>query len=185
MLTFIAYLFQEGTGLMHRRFVTEAVMLASYGQLLFPSRTVEYVIPYSTVAELYEMAQSQDPIMQNPDDETHVRQKVAELIEFFENPLNRKKVERAHLAPWRKSPPIPVNEQVSLTVINAVDNAQYGEMFDPIETELLLTSIKEGIPILTDQFEFIDRAIEAEIPVRIFDIDDFDFAVEEDIEENI
>jgi hypothetical protein len=63
-----------------------------------------------------------------------------------------------------------------------VDNAQYGEYFDPIETELVLTSLKLNIPLLSDQFEFQDRVIEAEVPVQLYDIEDYEFAVEEGIE---
>ncbi|MGV2644703.1 ADP-heptose synthase, partial [Clostridium perfringens] len=39
---------------MTRIFVTEAVMLAIYGQLLVPPKPVEYIIPYTTILELYE-----------------------------------------------------------------------------------------------------------------------------------
>ena len=45
-----------------------------------------------------------------------------------------------------------------------LDNAQYGEQFDPIETELILSGLTEKVPLLTDQIDFIDRVIEAEIP---------------------
>lgn len=168
---------------MHRQFVIEAVMIAIYGQLLVPSRPVEYVIPYSTILELYEMRDSSEPVMPDPDDDVHVKQKIGELIGFFEDPFNKKKVERSLQSPWRKSPPLLVNDNVTFTVVYAIDNAQYGEQFDPIETELILTCIREKIPILTDQFEFQDKAIAAGVPVQIFDVDDFEFAVEEDFPE--
>lgn len=61
-----------------------------------------------------------------------------------------------------------------------MDTAQFGEFFDPIETELLLTSQRLGIPILTDQVELIARIIESESPVQVFDIDDFDFAMDDE-----
>lgn len=83
--------------------------------------------------------------------------------------------------PWRKSPPILVNDMVSFTVINSVDNAHYGESFDPVETELILTALHEKVPMLTDQVELVEKIIQAEIPVQIYDVDDFEFAVEEGI----
>jgi hypothetical protein len=51
-------------------------------------------------------------------------------------------------------------------------------MFDPIETEQILTAMKYQVPLLTDQFELQDRIIEAEVPVQVFDIEDFEYAVE-------
>ncbi|GAB2696159.1 ADP-heptose synthase [Paenibacillus thermoaerophilus] len=166
---------------MNRRFVIEAVMIAIYGQMLSPSRPVEYLIPYSSILELYEMKESVEPVMPEPDDDVHVKQKIGELIAFFEEPLNKKKIERSLLAPWRKSPPLLVKDGVSITVVNASENAQYGELFDPIETEIILTSLREQTPVLTDQVEFTDRVIEAEIPIQVFDVDDFEFALEADL----
>lgn len=78
-----------------------------------------------------------------------------------------------------ESSPLILNDRIQFTVVNAVDNAHYGEYFDPVETELLLTASKFDIPILSDQYEFQDRLIEAEVPVQVFDIEDFDYAVEE------
>ncbi|MNP55485.1 hypothetical protein D3C76_1501390 [compost metagenome] len=66
-----------------------------------------------------------------------------------------------------------------------MDTAAYGEMFDPIETELLLSSQREKVPILTDQFELIQRIIEGGVPVQVYDIDDFDFALEEETSRNL
>lgn len=40
---------------MPRQFVTEAVMMAIYGQLLAPRSPVEYIVPYTTIMELYEL----------------------------------------------------------------------------------------------------------------------------------
>ncbi len=164
---------------MSRRFVTEAVMIPVYGQLLVPSQPVEYIIPYSTILELYEFRTSSEPVMPEPDDDAHVKTKIEELVHFFEEPLNKKKIERAIAVPWKKSAPLLVNDQVAFTVMNAIDNAQYGELFDPIETELILASIREQAPILTDQLEFTDKVIDAGLPVKIFDIEDFHYAVEE------
>ncbi|MFD1954725.1 ADP-heptose synthase [Paenibacillus thailandensis] len=166
---------------MRRRFVIEAVMVASYGHLLVPSRPVDYVLPYSSVLELYEMRDSGEPVMDNPEDDRHVKNKISELIEFFEEPLNRKKIEKALQVPWRESAPLLLSDTIQFTVVNAVDNAQYGEMFDPIETELILTGMKLNIPLLSDQFEYEDRLIEAGVPVQVYDIEDFEFAVEEGI----
>jgi len=164
---------------MNRRFVIEAVMIAIYGQLLVPKRSVEYKIPYSTVMELYDLRDSSDPIMQDPDDERHVREKIAEMIEYFEQPFNRKKIERALVAPWKESPPIPINDDVTLVIVNAVENMQYGEIFDPIETELILTSLRMQCPILTDHVEFQDKVIQNAVPIHMYDIDDFEYALEQ------
>lgn len=163
---------------MRRRFVIESVMVAIYGQLLVPSRSVEYIIPYSTIMELYEMKDCKEPVMPQPDDDHHVKKIIGDLIAFFEDPFNKKKVERALQSPWRKSPPLPINDQVTFTIIYAVENEQYGERFDPIETELILTSLREHIPLLTDQFELQDKIIESEVPIQVIDVDDFEFAVE-------
>ncbi|MFD0713473.1 ADP-heptose synthase [Paenibacillus sp. GCM10027626] len=164
---------------MRRRFVIEAVMVATYGQLLVPSQPVDFVVPYSTILELYEMLESSEPVMDSAEDDAHVKGKIKELIAFFEDPLNRKKIERALQVPWRESSPLILNELIQFTVIHAVDNAQYGEFFDPIETEVLLTALKLNIPVLSDQFEFQDRLVEGEVPVQVYDIEDYDFAVEE------
>jgi len=163
---------------MRRRFVIEAVMVATYGQLLVPSRPVDYIIPYSTIMELYDMKEGPEPVMDDPDDDRHVKQKIGELIEFFAEPLNKKKIERALQVPWRESSPLLLNDNVSFIVIHAIDNAQYGETFDPIETEQILTAMKYQVPLLTDQLELQDRIIEAEVPVQVFDIEDFEYAVE-------
>jgi hypothetical protein len=118
--------------------------------------------------------------MPDPGDELHVRTKISELISLLEEPFNRKKIERALAVPWAKSSPLPLDSQVTLTIVCAVENAEYGEQFDPIETDLILTSLREKAPMLTDQPEFVERLIEAEIPVQVYDMDDFDYAVEGD-----
>ncbi|SEM86026.1 ADP-heptose synthase [Paenibacillus sp. OV219] len=166
---------------MRRRFVIEAVMVATYGQLLVPSRPVDFVLPYSTIMELYDMKDGADPVMDDPEEDAHVKSKIKELIAFFEDPFNRKKIERALQMPWRQSSPLLLNDRIQFTVVHAVDNAQYGEYFDPIETELLLTSQKLSIPLLSDQFEFQDKLLEAEVPVQVYDIEDYEFAVEQGI----
>jgi len=167
---------------MKRRFVIEAVMAAIYGELMVPNRPVEYLLPYSTVQELYDMKNNGEPVMPDPADDAHVKQKIGEMIAYFEESFNRKKIERAFAAPWKTSPPLLVNDNVSFVVINAIENAQYGEMFDPIETELLLTSLREQVPILTDQLDFLERVIDSEIPVQVFDIEDFEYALEADLQ---
>jgi hypothetical protein len=165
---------------MRRRYVIEAVMAAIYGEIMVPSRPVEYLLPYSTLQELYDMKENTEPVMPDPADDAHVKQKIREMIAFFEEPFNRKKIERAFPAPWRLSSPLIVNENVSFIVVNSMENAQYGETFDPIETELLLTSLREQVPILTDQLDFLERVIETEVPVQVFDIEDFEYALEAD-----
>lgn len=165
--------------MMNRRFVIEAVLVALHGELLVPGRPVEYLIPYSTIQELYELKDSDEPLVLEADDDVYVKERIGELIEYFEDAFNRKKIERALQMPWKKSPPLPVNDDVTLTVVHAIDNAHYGELFDPVETELILTAIHEQAPIVTDQFEFMDKIVNGEVPVQVYDIEDFEYALEE------
>lgn len=165
---------------MSKTFIIEAVMLAVHGQLMLPGQPVTYIIPYTSIQELYELHAGSEPIMLEEEDDGFVKQMIGELIAFFEESFNKKKIEKALAAPWRKSPPLPINEHVTLTIVLAIDTEVYGEQFDPIETELILTSMKEQAPILTDQFDLIERLIQAEIPVQAFDVEDFEFAVEGD-----
>ncbi|UJF35425.1 ADP-heptose synthase [Paenibacillus hexagrammi] len=165
---------------MSRTLVIEAVMLAVHGQLLHPDIPVTYVIPYTSIQELYELKDLNEPIMLVSSDDAYVKQRIVELIAFFEEAFNRKKIEKALQVPWRKSTPLLINEFVTLAVVYAVDHAEYGEQFDPIETELILTAIKENAGLITDQLELMERIIEAEIPVQVFDVEDFEYAVEED-----
>ncbi|MFC0216644.1 ADP-heptose synthase [Paenibacillus chartarius] len=166
---------------MTRRIVIEAVLLTTYGQLLVPGKPVEYLIPYSTVMELYDMRDSGEAVMPDPREDEHVKKKIAELIAFFEDSFNKKKLERSLTLPWKKSPPFPINEHVTLTVVNAVDNAYFGEAFDPVETELLLTAMQENVALLTDQLDFLDKCYEAGVGVLLFDIEDFELALEDDL----
>jgi len=167
--------------MMNRRFVIEAVLVAIYGQLLIHGRQVEYIVPYTSIMELYEMRDSNEPIMPDADEDFHVKQKIIDLIAFFEDALNRKKIEKALTAPWKKSAPLLVNEHISFTVVYAVENAQFGEIFDPIETELILTASREQAPLLTDQVELIEQLIEHEVQIQAYDIDDFEFAMEDGV----
>ncbi len=164
---------------MQRRFVIEAVLVAIYGQLMQPNRPVEYIFPYSTIMELYELQEGDDPVMPDPVEDRYVRDRIKELIRFFEDPFNKKKLERALQVPWRMSAPLLAGDNVSFVVMNAYESAQYGELFDPVETEILLTSLRVQAPIVTDQVEFTDKVIEAEVPVEIYDIEDFDYALED------
>ncbi len=166
---------------MSRRFVIEAVLLTIYGQLLIPSRQVEYIIPYSTILELHDIHYSGESVMPDEEEDILVKQKIADLIAFLEEPLNKKKIERALMAPWRISAPLLVNAKTSLLVIFSDEKGEYGDVFDPIETELLLTSLREEIPILTDQVELIERIFQEEIECQVYDIEDFEFALEDTI----
>lgn len=165
---------------MSKTFIIEAVMLAVHGQLMLPSKPVTYLIPYTTIQELYELHSSTEPIMLETEDDGFVKQMIGELIAFFEESFNKKKIEKALSMPWGKSPPLPINEHVTLQIVFAIDNEAYGDQFDPIETELILTAIKEKAELLTDQFDFIERLVEFAIPVEAFDVEDFEFAVEGD-----
>ncbi|UHA76020.1 ADP-heptose synthase [Paenibacillus sp. 481] len=155
-------------------------MLAVYGHLLAPHRPVQYIIPYTTIRELYEIRQSGEHVLPDPEEDMHAKEKIEELISYFESELNRKKIERALSVPWRQSSPLLLHANVSCIILNAVDSARYGELFDPVETELILTSTREQAPLLTDQFEFLERLINNEVPIPIYDIDDFDYALEQD-----
>lgn len=163
---------------MPRTLVTEAVMIAIYGQLLAPSAPVEYLLPYTTVVELYELQTSHDPLMESKREDQHVKKKISQMLQYFEEPLNQKKIRRALQIPWALSSPILLSDLVSIRIVNALDTAVLGELFDPIETELLLTSQRFKTPLLTDQVEWISRILEAKVPVQIYDIDDFEYAVE-------
>ncbi|MCM3782856.1 ADP-heptose synthase [Neobacillus mesonae] len=165
---------------MPRQLVTEAVMVAIYGQLLAPSAPVEYLVPYTTVLELYELQSSPEPLMELAEEDQHVKKKIGELITYFEEPFNKKKISKALQTPWAKSSSILLDDKVSISIIGAMDTAQYGDFFDPIETELLLTAQRFNLPLLTDQAEWIGRIIEASVPVQVYDIEDFEYALEND-----
>lgn len=76
---------------MSRQFVTEAVMLAIYGQLLSAAEPVEYIVPYTSFLELYELQETSDPLMDNTADDEYVKKKIRELVGYLEEPLNQKK----------------------------------------------------------------------------------------------
>ncbi|OAB45024.1 ADP-heptose synthase [Paenibacillus antarcticus] len=166
---------------MPRQFIIEAAMVTLYGELLQPSQSVEYIVPYTSILELYELQSTSDIIMSNLDHDQHVKQQMKQLTSYLEEPLNRKKIEHALQIPWTKSTSIPLCDSIIITVINAVDTEAYGEDFDPIETELLLIAQRLQIPLLTDQYEFIQRIIEGGLPVQVFDIEDFQFALEDNV----
>lgn len=165
---------------MTKRFVIEAVMLAIYGELLNPLEPVEYLIPTSTIHELDEFLHSQEPIMYDNEEEKHVRAMITEMLQFFRDPFSSKKMEKTLVAPW-STVTFPIRPNVSLTVVKAEDNEMWGELFDPIETELLLTSMRFEAPLITDQDDWQDRILEYLLPVQFYDIEDFNFAVEDGI----
>lgn len=165
---------------MSKQFVLEAVMLAIYGELMTPAQPVEYLIPASTIYELEELIHSKEPIMPDPDDERHVRRMMEEIAQFFRDPFNRKRMEKGLVAPW-STITFPFEHGVQITIVKAEDTAFWGELFDPIETELMLTSMQFEAPLLTDQTEWQDRMLEYVIPIQFYDIEDFEFALEEGI----
>ncbi|WP_018131204.1 hypothetical protein [Effusibacillus pohliae] len=162
-----------------RTFVTEPVVLAMFGELLQPLQPVRYLLPYSTVQEL--------PLLVNENlsadaaEQATIRANIERLIRFFENPFVRKQAESCLTAPWAVSKPILYNQQVTFQVVNAVDTAAYGETFDPIETELIVLAVKENVPLLTEEPSLQARIVDAEIPVQVFDVSDFEFALEEEL----
>lgn len=161
-----------------QRFVLEPILLAIFGELLFPIEPVEYLMPYSTVLELYELLESEQ-IVTDPAQNELVKQNLEQLVAFFERPFVRKKMEKILRMPWTKSTPILFSERVQFTVVFAIDNAEFGEKFDPIETELLLLARQEQLPIISDQLPFQQRIVEANIPVPVLDVAEFGFFVEE------
>ncbi|KEO82051.1 ADP-heptose synthase [Tumebacillus flagellatus] len=161
-----------------QRYVLEPVLFAIFVELLYPSEPVEYLIPYSTVMELYELLES-DQIVTDPLQNELVKQNVRGLIEFFEQPLVKKKMEKILRVPWTKSSPILFSEHVTFTVVFSIDNAEYGETFDPVETELLLLARREGVPIISDQLEFEQRVVSSKAPVTVVDVADFGFLIED------
>ncbi|ANF96603.1 hypothetical protein [Paenibacillus bovis] len=163
---------------MPQAFVIEAIMIAIYGQLLHPDKPVNYIVPYTSIMELYEFAESQEPLMNDSVEEREVRERIKALIDYLEEPLNKKKIQRCLQMPWAVSSSILFTDHVQLSVVNAMDNAYYGESFDPIETELILSALRKEVPLLTDQFEMIHRMIEAKVPVQVYDIEDFSYALE-------
>lgn len=170
---------------MPRPLIIEAVMVAIYGELLQPSVPVEYIVPYTSILELYELQSTPEIIMSNLDHDHHVKQQMRQLTKYLEEPFNRKKIERALQIPWAKSAAIPLGDYTVITIVNAIDTEAYGEDFDPIETELLLIAQRLEMPILTDQIDFIQRIIEGGMPVQVFEMDDFQFAIEDNISTNL
>lgn len=162
-----------------QRFVLEPILFAIFGELLYPTEPVEYLIPYSTLIELYEM-RDHDEIVSDLVENERVKENLAGLIAFFEQPLVKKKIDRALKVPWQKSTPILFSENVTMTLVYSLDNAEFGESFDPIETELILTARRESVPIISDQLDFQQRAIEMRLAITFIDIADFGFALEED-----
>jgi len=165
---------------MPKQFVIEAIMLAIYGELMAPAEPVEYLVPLSTIYELDEFYHSPQPIMPDPDDDKHVRKIMWDMIQFFSDPFHRKRIEKNLIAPW-STVTFPFPNGVTLRVVKVEDNAMWGELFDPVETQLLLTAMRFEKPLLTDQTDWQDRILEYVVPVQFYDIDDFEFALEQGI----
>ncbi|QQE75666.1 ADP-heptose synthase [Brevibacillus composti] len=165
---------------MSKQFVIEAIMLAIYGELMAPSQPVEYFIPSSTIYELDEFYHSPEPIMPDPDDDMHVRKVMREMSQFFADPFNRKRLEKGLIAPW-SCIPFTFPGGVTIQVVKVEDTAFWGELFDPVETQILLTGMHFDIPVITDQPDYQDRILEYVVPVQFYDIDDFEFALEQGI----
>ena len=163
-----------------QRFVLEAILFAIFQEeLLYPTEPVEYLIPYTTLIELYEM-HDEDEIVSDLAENERVKENLAGLIAFFEQPLVKKKINRMLKVPWQKSTPILFSELVTLTVVFSIDNAEFGETFDPCETEAILIAQRENVPIISDQLDFQQRVLDMRLPVMFIDIMDFGFVVEED-----
>jgi hypothetical protein len=160
-----------------RRFVVEPVVLAMFPELLHPLAPVEFVIPYSTIEELYLFRR--EKFLTSEADYERITEGIERLIAFFESPLVAKKINRIAQIPWRFSSPIIWDESVTFSVVNVIEQEEYGEVFDPIETELILLAEWQKIPLLIEDVSLQDRIIEFEIPIQVFDVSDFDYAVEE------
>ncbi|MFC4769022.1 ADP-heptose synthase [Effusibacillus consociatus] len=162
-----------------RTFVTEPVVLAMFGELLQPSSPVRYLFPLSSIKELHLLLN--ETLSSDDEEQTVIRSNIENLIAFFENPFVNKKIDQCSFAPWAISKPIIYHELVTFQVVNAVDTAAYGEEFDPIETELILLAMKENVPLLIEDPSIQERIVESDLPMQVFDVADFEFALEEDL----
>lgn len=162
-----------------RTFVTEPVVLAIFGELLSPPEPVRFLFPLSAVRELQILVG--EKLSSDKEEQAAIQANIERLLAFWENPFVRKRIEPVTVAPWRMSHPILYNDKVTFQVVNAVDTAAYGEEFDPIETELILLAIKEDVPLLIEDPSVHERIIQLGIPVQVFDVADFEFALEEEL----
>jgi hypothetical protein len=160
-----------------RTFVTEPLVLAIFSELLFPSYPVRYLFPYSSLQELYLL--TNERFSEDDEEQAAIHDHISTLIRFFENPFVKKKIDRITAIPWAVSKPILYNGQISFQVINSSDSGEFGEEFDPIETELLMIAVKERVPLLIEDLSIQQRIIDFEIPIQVFDVADFQFALEE------
>ncbi|WP_198299718.1 ADP-heptose synthase [Tumebacillus avium] len=167
-----------------QRFVVEPILFAMFGELLFPTEPIEYIIPYSTVMELYDLRESEE-VISDPRENERVKANLEKIIQFFEQPFVSKKLDKSLRVPWQKSRPILFNENVTFTVVNALDNAEYGEGFDPVETELILLARRENVPLITDQLQFQQRIVETRIGITVIDVADFGFLVDDQLVEEL
>lgn len=159
--------------------MTEPLVLAMFSELLFPSYPVRYLFPYSALQELYLL--TNERFSDDEEEEAVIHDHISTLIRFFENPFVKKKIDQTAAIPWAVSKPILYNEHISFQVVNSLDSGEFGEEFDPIETELLLIAVKEQAPLLIEDLSIQQRIIDFEIPIRVFDVADFAFALEEDL----
>lgn len=159
-----------------RRFVTEPVILAMFGELLQPPVSVEYVIPLSTIYELHDFRREQ--FIEDHEYNQRIQQQIEKLIRFFETPFIAKKLQRLAAVPWRSSSPMIWSEHVTFTVVHGLENEEYGELFDPVETELILIAQKQDLPLLSEDASLQNRIVEYGLPVQVFDVKDFAYALE-------
>lgn len=155
-------------------------MMAIYGELMTPTQPVEYLIPVSTVYELEELIHVPEPLMFHAEDEQHVRQVMGQMVQFFQDSFIRKKLTKHLIAPM-STVSFPFQHGVTLTLVRVDDNARWGEIFDPIETEQIMAAMHFQVPLLTDQPDWQDRLLEFQVPIQFYDIDDFAFALEQGV----
>lgn len=165
---------------MSKTFVTELVVLAMYGELLQPPQPVCFLLPYSSLEELYMLLD--EPAIggtAEPEDQADMLASIQHLLQFLENPFVQKKIGRVLQIPWTVSHPIIYNEQVTFQFVNAQDTEFYGEEFDPIETELIEIAARHNVPLLIEDTSIHQRIIELELTVQVYDVADYVFALEE------
>ncbi|GAX89511.1 ADP-heptose synthase [Effusibacillus lacus] len=160
-----------------RSFAVEPVVLAIYGELLQPSVPVRFLMPLSAVEELGLFLE--ENFSSDEEEQAAIHSNIKRLVSFFDNPFVRKKTTLAGHPPWSVSKPVVYNEFVTVQVVNTVDTAAFGEEFDPIETELILLAMKENVPILTEDPFLQDRIVNSGLDVQVYDVEDFEFALEE------
>lgn len=158
---------------MPRRLVIEAAVFVTYGKFLLPDLAIDYYIPYSTILELFDIERTTKPIMEDPAEDVIVKRKVTQFLQYLNHPHNRRTIDTALQTAWAVSEPIIYFDTIRLVIVNAIDQSQFTNKFDSIETELIMTALKFDAPLLCDQFQLQQNIEAANLGVHVLDIDEF------------